>query len=204
MKKSRFFKFITASLFMLSLTIFTIASAGANSNDYLVPLSEQLEFRKEFGLDTSLSKLETVNKLKQFSKTNEFQVPLTDEEENELKERFVTQTEEIPKVKSYLEKKYQAGNVSLYIDQSTGGEIVIRLKEAKASLTDSSSIKDELKKVSTKLNYRIEKSEYTEQELDKLSSELWSKKEDESSPSNAPLTFIPIVATVFHLSILNS
>lgn len=160
---------------MLSLSVFSIASVGASSDDYSVLLSDQIEFRKEFGLDTSLPKLKKLNTIEKGSQANEFQVPLIDEELKELKERFIIQTEEVPKVKGYLEKKYKADSFSIYIDQSAGGEIVVKFKEGKFLPTDHSFINNELKKVSTKLNYRIENTKYTEQELDQFSSELWSK-----------------------------
>ncbi|KIY22515.1 hypothetical protein [Mesobacillus subterraneus] len=94
-------------LFILTIivSVFLIGNSTLASTEKVPNFSEQIEFRKEFGLEANHTKVELLNLEGKLLQNSKFQVPLTIEEEEELEKRFALQNEEVPKVKKFLDDK---------------------------------------------------------------------------------------------------
>ncbi|EAD4044963.1 hypothetical protein UI35_15610, partial [Listeria monocytogenes] len=128
MKRYKYFKALSA----LSIIITTLFLGGLTSNatEITPDFLEQIEFRKEFGLETNIDKIKLLNQNVKLHEDSNFEIPLTKAEEEELEERFKIQNEYIPKIKKLLDEKYKNEDFTLYINQENKGEIVIKLKQA--------------------------------------------------------------------------
>ncbi|EPC4738875.1 hypothetical protein RB270_003122, partial [Listeria monocytogenes] len=97
MKRYKYFKALSA----LSIIITTLFLGGLTSNatEITPDFLEQIEFRKEFGLETNIDKIKLLNQNVKLHEDSNFEIPLTKAEEEELEERFKIQNEYIPKIK---------------------------------------------------------------------------------------------------------
>lgn len=169
------FTILVATLFFSGLTI--------NAQETIPDLSQQIEFRKEFGLETDIEKIKLLNKDIKLQEESNFEVPLTKAEEKKLEERFKIQNEYIPKIKRLLDEKYGSENFTLYINQENQGEIVIKLKKInnhKKTTAQKNSMINELKGVGPMFSYAIEDSTYSETDLNNISEQIWKKKGQQS------------------------
>lgn len=169
-------------LSVLTIIVTTLFLGGLTSNaqEITPDLSEQIEFRKEFGLEIDIEKIKTLNQNIKLHEESNFEIPLTKIEEEELEERFKIQNEYIPKIREFLNKKYKNEDITLYINQENKGEIIIKLKndsEHKKTTGQRDSMVNELKSVGPMFSYKVENSTYSESDLDNISEQIWEKKE---------------------------
>ncbi len=165
----------------MSIIITTLFLGGLTSNatEITPDFLEQIEFRKEFGLETNIDKIKLLNQNVKLHEDSNFEIPLTKAEEEELEERFKIQNEYIPKIKKLLDEKYKNEDFTLYINQENKGEIVIKLKQASEHekvTVQKDTMVNELKSVGPMFNYRIEDGNYSESDLNKISEQMWEKK----------------------------
>lgn len=181
MKKIKSFKVLSA----LTIIVTTLFLGGLTSSatEITPGLSEQIEFRKEFGLETNLDKIKSLNQNIKLHAESNFEIPLTKAEEEELDERFKIQNKYIPKIRKHLDGKYKNEDFTLYINQENKGEIVIKLKQAsghKNATEQKDSMVIELKSVGPMFSYRVEDGNYSESDLDKISEQIWEKKDQQN------------------------
>lgn len=162
-------KKITASLF---LSIFTLLFFY--SDDVRGEISEKnydklpqhvIEFRKEFGFTADLNEvLEISSNYKNIN--NEFGVPLSPDEIENLKGRQDIQDRILPNVQATLMTNLKKEDYSIYIDQKDNGKIVVKLKDFNNNID---KVKNNIEKKITKSNLndiKFENANYTEDELD--------------------------------------
>ncbi|HAK0904640.1 TPA: trypsin-like serine protease, partial [Listeria monocytogenes] len=160
-------------------TTLFLGGLTSNATEITPDFLEQIEFRKEFGLETNIDKIKLLNQNVKLHEDSNFEIPLTKAEEEELEERFKIQNEYIPKIKKLLDEKYKNEDFTLYINQENKGEIVIKLKQASEHekvTVQKDTMVNELKSVGPMFNYRIEDGNYSESDLNKISEQMWEKK----------------------------
>ncbi|WPK13514.1 S1 family peptidase [Lysinibacillus louembei] len=165
---------IIVGLFVLVISILGGSSISLANND-TPSINEQIKFRESFGLDNNIDKIKLLNQNDKQGKGRIFEVPLTEKETMELMERFEVQNNNLPKIKKMLNEKFNQENVTMYIDQSKGGEVVVKLKNYHQKSASTELFK-ELKSINLTIPYRIEEAFYSEEDLNAISDAIWAKK----------------------------
>jgi hypothetical protein len=125
---------------------------------------KELKFRKEFGLDKD------IRKIQQDRNIGKYGVSLSLDEEKELIERFDFQDKTIPLIKEKL-KKIVNEDYTIYIDQENGGIINVGLKSIKQDLTEIENLFPD----KSKLKFKVVK--FSESELERIHENIWNKKD---------------------------
>lgn len=172
--KSKFFSLLIVFALIVSFTTegsFNILSPNVVKAETEPPLyqlilsneeANELKFRKEFGLDTSLATIQSTMKNYEIG---QYGVHLSKEEEEKLSKRITFQEQLNPVLTKLLNDKFP-GEFSLYIDQSNNGTYHIGIKKAIYNQQTIDALVGAL--FTDEYKYELEFIAYSEEDLDGL------------------------------------